>query len=579
MVRALLISLTALFASLICDQAAAQHKNFIIMLDPGHGGTDAGAVRGRYLEKNLNLEIALTLGALIEREMPDVEVLYTRTTDVNVGLADRGERANRAGADLFLSIHTNANDKNSPNGSETYVMGMDKNEENLEVAKRENEVIKYEVDYRETYAGFDENSAEMSIIFGMMQYAHFESSLSFARLIQREYATNLPLRNRGAKQNIFAVLWRATMPRVLTEIGFISNEEDRKFIFSEDGKAKIVLSLFYAFREYKSQVDADADNLPMVAQAQPTPTSPTVTQSAPSNATVAVAAPAAPVVATQPVVAAVPAPVTPPSEMTTDAALQVPAPAPVQLPVSATEPAEPEEENASMRAYVRVAPADIAAAEAAAAASAASAAAATAQAHARDEFYNASSRPLFTEVSQNNSPATPNLDALIASGRVSRSAYPAETPSHAHQAPDTYGSSQRNPSASNYEHAYGRAYVPARNSSAPSQAENRSYIPERAPERGPEKVTERALQRPSHPYAPSTRTTFHIQLAATHSAVSTYDARWGAYRGQVVERYTDGWFKYSLGPFHSRTEAAETLDHARRGDFPGAFIVEMPANH
>ncbi len=189
--------------------------------------------------------------------MNDVDVMYTRTEDVAVGLADRGNFANRVGADLFLSIHTNANRSSSPNGSETYVMGTEKNEANLEVAKLENEVIRYEEDYTETYAGFDPNSAEMSIIFGMLQYANFESSLDFARLVQKRFAATTPLRNRGAKQGPFAVLWKPTMPRVLVEMGFISNTTDRNYIFSERGKDTIVRALFDAFREYRETLGAD----------------------------------------------------------------------------------------------------------------------------------------------------------------------------------------------------------------------------------------------------------------------------------------------------------------------------------
>ncbi|MDR2894221.1 MAG: N-acetylmuramoyl-L-alanine amidase [Alistipes sp.] len=251
--KVLHIVLTTVFAFSICGIAAGQHKNFILVIDPGHGGQDPGAVSGRMLEKELNLRVALDLGARIAREMPDVEVLYTRTDDRAVGLAARGDFANRAGADLFLSIHTNSF-AGSTNGTETYVMGMDKNEANLNVAKLENEVIKYEEDYTETYAGFDPNSTELSIIFGMLQFANFESSLSFARMIQKHYTTGTPMRDRGARQGPFAVLWKPTMPRVLTEMGFISNDSDRRYMFSEAGRGAIVTALFEAFREYRESV-------------------------------------------------------------------------------------------------------------------------------------------------------------------------------------------------------------------------------------------------------------------------------------------------------------------------------------
>ncbi len=257
--RALSIVLTAFFAFSICGYAAGQHKNFVLVIDPGHGGKDPGAVYGKYYEKDLNLDVALALGAMIRREIPGVEVLYTRSDDRAVGLADRGDFANRAEADLFLSIHANFAANASARGSETYVMGMDKSEANLEVAKLENEVIKYEQDYTETYAGFDPNSTEMSIIFGMLQYAHFESSLSFARLIQKYYADATALRDRGAKQGPFAVLWKPTMPRVLTEMGFLSNGTDRSYMFSDKGKTAITKALFDAFREFMALRGTDAD--------------------------------------------------------------------------------------------------------------------------------------------------------------------------------------------------------------------------------------------------------------------------------------------------------------------------------
>jgi N-acetylmuramoyl-L-alanine amidase len=269
--------LTVLFAFSICGNTCAQNKNFILVIDPGHGGEDPGAPHGRLLEKNLNLEVALALGKLIESGMPGVDVLYTRKDDRAVGLADRGNFANKAGADLFLSIHANANKSSSPRGSETYVMGMDKNEANLEVAKLENEVIKYEEDYTGTYAGFDPSSPEMSIIFGMLQYVNFESSLIFARLIQKHYGTDTALADRGAKQGPFAVLWKPTMPRVLTEMGFISNSSDRGYMFSEKGKQEIVKALYGAFREYKELFYGHTDAPAPATSTPPAATPPAAT--------------------------------------------------------------------------------------------------------------------------------------------------------------------------------------------------------------------------------------------------------------------------------------------------------------
>jgi len=251
--------LTAAAAISVCATATAQHKNFILVLDPGHGGSDPGAVHGRYHEADVNLAVALALGEKISREMEGVEVLYTRKDDRKVGLAERGNFANKAGADLFLSIHANWAANPSASGSETYVMGVDKNAANLEVAKRENEVIKYEDDYATTYAGFDPSSTEMSIVMGMLQYANFEGSHRFARAIQKRYAANSRVKDRGAKQNVFAVLWLPTMPRVLTEMGFISNAADREFMFSDRGRASIVRSLFSAIGDYRAGLGSGDD--------------------------------------------------------------------------------------------------------------------------------------------------------------------------------------------------------------------------------------------------------------------------------------------------------------------------------
>lgn len=272
----------------VCPEALGQsppttNRDFILVIDAGHGGSDPGAINGRLREKDLNLEIALALGARIAKEIPGVNVLYTRTDDRAIGLAARGDFANRAGADLFLSIHTNSFRNPDSRGSETYVMGMDKSEANLAVAKLENEVIKYEEDYTETYAGFDPESTELSIVFGMLQYANFESSLSFARIIQRHYTANTPLRDRGAKQGPFAVLWKPTMPRVLVEMGYISNETDRRYIFSTAGKQTIVRSLFDAFREYHTIARGDSDEL-LTQQPQPATQQPTTTPTTPQRA-------------------------------------------------------------------------------------------------------------------------------------------------------------------------------------------------------------------------------------------------------------------------------------------------------
>lgn len=256
--RTLLSVLTVCFALLICQIASAQDKkSFTVVIDPGHGGKSPGAVSGKLMEKDLNLDIALALGKLIENEMSDVKVIYTRTGDIDVALAERGAIANRSGADLFLSIHINAAINTSAAGTSTWVMGVEKNNANLQEAMRENEVVRYEDDYEETYEGFDPDSPESYIMLRLLQSAHFDRSIQFARIIQKHYAEKTLMRDRGAEQGPFLVLWKAAMPSVLTEIGFISNESDRKYISSQTGKEKIALALFEAFREYKIIVQGD----------------------------------------------------------------------------------------------------------------------------------------------------------------------------------------------------------------------------------------------------------------------------------------------------------------------------------
>ncbi len=252
--RFLSLVLTAIFAFSIYGNAASPDKKFTIVIDPGHGGRDPGAVNGKLLEKDLNLAVALSFGRLITKDMPDVRVLYTRSDDRFVALAERGALANRQEADLFISIHMDSFTNSSANGSSTWVMGMETSEANLAEAMRENEVIKYESDYSETYQGFDPSSAESYIIFSLMQYAHFDSSLQFARIIQKHYTANTPVRNRGAAQKPLLVLWKTTMPSVLTEVGFMSNEADRRFISSSAGQAKVARALYDALGEYRRSI-------------------------------------------------------------------------------------------------------------------------------------------------------------------------------------------------------------------------------------------------------------------------------------------------------------------------------------
>ena len=226
-----------------------------IVIDPGHGGKDPGTTFGKTYEKNIVLSVALKLGKLIKSNFSDVKVVYTRTTDKYVTLGEREQLANRLKADLFLSIHIDASTNKSAKGSSTFVMGIDKSAKNLDVTMRENDVISLEDDYTAKYENYIPGSTESLIIFTLMQYANTDQSMLFASIIQKHYNKNTPMQDRGAKQAPFLVLWKTTMPSVLTEVAFLSNAEDRKFITSQSGQDRSARSLFNAFSEYKANIE------------------------------------------------------------------------------------------------------------------------------------------------------------------------------------------------------------------------------------------------------------------------------------------------------------------------------------
>lgn len=261
---------------------SAQTKNELpdvaidcVVIDAGHGGKDPGCSWGGNLEKDLNLRVALRFGAMIEQAYPDVKVIYTRKDDRFIELHERGDIANRAGADLFISIHTDAVGNNTAHGNSTYIMGNDKSEKNLAVAQRENSVIVMEGDYEAKYEGYDPNSAESFIIFSLMQYAYSEQSMIFAEMVQKHYSLNTPITNRGARQAPYLVLWRTAMPAVLTELGFMTNKSDRDYLLSPEGEQAVSKALFDAFSEYRTKCDAKAGLAqPQQQQPQPQPQQP-----------------------------------------------------------------------------------------------------------------------------------------------------------------------------------------------------------------------------------------------------------------------------------------------------------------
>lgn len=224
-----------------------------VVIDPGHGGIKPGAIGKHCSEKDIVLQVAKKFGKLINDNYSDVKVIYTRTTDVDIALSERAHIANTAKADLFISIHANSHPTSTPTGVETFVMGLSKSKANMDVARKENADILLESDYKNNsaYQGFDPNSPESSIIFAMFQNAYLDKSLTFAEMIQKQYGKTLNTVNRGVKQAEFMVLYMSAMPAVLTEIGFISNPTEERFMMSDAGQAKIAVALFNAFMAYK----------------------------------------------------------------------------------------------------------------------------------------------------------------------------------------------------------------------------------------------------------------------------------------------------------------------------------------
>ncbi|MFN4082953.1 MAG: N-acetylmuramoyl-L-alanine amidase [Bacteroidia bacterium] len=226
-----------------------------IVIDAGHGGHDPGAQYFGVKEKDVTLKIALALGKKIEQKMPEVRIVYTRKTDKFVGLYERAGIANKNNADLFISIHCNSSKNPIVAGSETYTMGLHKSDGNLEVAKRENQVITLEDNYQETYGGFDPNSPESHIYFTLFQNAYIEHSLKLAAKIENNFAKNQNISSRGVKQAGFMVLWQTKMPSVLIEVGFLSNKKENDYLNSEDGVNQIAQNISTAILEYKRAVE------------------------------------------------------------------------------------------------------------------------------------------------------------------------------------------------------------------------------------------------------------------------------------------------------------------------------------
>lgn len=226
----------------------------MVVIDPGHGGHDPGAVGKISKEKNINLNVALKLGNMIKKNCDDVKVIYTRSKDVFIPLDRRAEIANNAKADLFISIHTNALANNRvAKGASTWTLGLAKSDANLAVAQRENSVILYESDYKTRYAGFNPKSAESYIIFEFMQDKYMEQSVHLASLVQKQFRHTCKRVDRGVHQAGFLVLKASAMPSILVELGFISTPEEERYLNTENGTSTLAKGIYLAFLTYKRE--------------------------------------------------------------------------------------------------------------------------------------------------------------------------------------------------------------------------------------------------------------------------------------------------------------------------------------
>lgn len=264
MLRKYNVLFLALVLGLQFSTLFAQDQQFTlntVVIDAGHGGKDPGTVFGTLYEKDIVLKVALEAGKMISESHPGLKVVYTRTKDVFVPLDQRADIANKAKADLFISIHVNYYQKETAYGAETYILGTHRSEDNLKVAQLENSVILLEDDYTTRYEGFDPNSAESYIMFELIQNEFLEQSRYFADKVQQSFKQQAQRNNRGVKQAGFLVLRKTAMPGVLVELGYISNRNDRAYLASASGQAALARSIADAFDVYKKRVDARSNIL------------------------------------------------------------------------------------------------------------------------------------------------------------------------------------------------------------------------------------------------------------------------------------------------------------------------------
>ena len=251
----------------------ATPKKFTLVIDAGHGGKDAGAPGKYSYEKNINLKVALAFGRYVERNCPDVKVIYTRKTDVFIPLKERAAIANRNKADVFISIHTNSVASKKPiTGLETYTMGMRRSDEKMSAAMRENEVVLLEKDFQQHYEGFDPRSPESYIIFEMINDKNMLQSVELAKGIQKNVCRTANRPNKGVKQDAFLVLRETSMPACLIELGYITTASEEAYLNNPSNQEAMGLGIYQAFVEYKAGKTGQKALLPAVIKPEPAPT-------------------------------------------------------------------------------------------------------------------------------------------------------------------------------------------------------------------------------------------------------------------------------------------------------------------
>ena len=236
----------------------SQYRLKTVVIDPGHGGKDPGNLgTGKFktYEKDVVLAISLKLGNYISENYDDIKVIYTRDKDEFIGLKERADIANKNKADIFICIHANSNKSSAPYGTNTFVMGLNKTKDNLELSKRENSSILMEDDYVTKYEGYDPNSPEADIIFSLYQNAYLDQSLELAAMVQKQFKNRAKRKDRGVKQAGFLVLYQTMMPSILVETGFLTNKEEEKYLNSESGQDYLASAIYRAFKDYKTVME------------------------------------------------------------------------------------------------------------------------------------------------------------------------------------------------------------------------------------------------------------------------------------------------------------------------------------